>query len=68
MIKYLLVIYLTLALILWVWAIADLYKNYTKSNRKRWLLWIILFPVIGSIIYFQKKPGKASIFSDSHSP
>ncbi|MCK4346863.1 MAG: PLDc_N domain-containing protein [Bacteroidales bacterium] len=53
-------------MILWVWAIVDLYKNYTKSNRKRWLLWIILFPVIGSIIYFQKKPKKASMFSNSH--
>lgn len=52
------------AVILWVWALIDiirLSRNSTESPAP-WLILIILFPIIGSILFFQigKKRMKES--------
>lgn len=48
-------LYLIFSFILWVWALVDLFKmnRQTKANITPWLILIILFPVVGSIVYFQ---------------
>lgn len=42
---------------LWFWALTDILKTEWRSPGSRvvWLLVIFLFPVLGSIIYFQLK-------------
>lgn len=45
-----------LSAILWIWAVYDIYK--TKMRNKIALFWLLVvlgFPIIGSIIYFQMK-------------
>jgi hypothetical protein len=65
--KILIFVFITLALVLWIWAIVDIRKSSFKQDRMKdvWLAFVILFPIIGSIIYFQyrrkiieKKPRK----------
>ncbi len=47
--------FITLTLVLWIWAIVDILKSHFKEGNMKnvWLAFVILFPIIGSIIYFQ---------------
>lgn len=43
-----------LMLILWVWALIDMFRlNVSSSDRMWWIVIVVLFPLIGSILYFQ---------------
>jgi hypothetical protein len=44
-----------LTIILWFWAIIDITKSRFKNQTMKtiWLLAVLFFPVLGSIIYFQ---------------
>ena len=44
-----------LTLIIWVWALIDLFKTRYKNAMVKglWLIAILFFPVIGSLVYFQ---------------
>ena len=48
-------LYLLFSLFLWIWALIDIFKmnRQTTASITPWLLLIIMFPVVGSIIYFQ---------------
>jgi hypothetical protein len=52
----LMILLIVLTAILWIWAVYDI--NKTRIRKKTSLLWLVLviaFPIIGSIIYFQMK-------------
>ena len=55
--KILAVVLILLTLILVFWAIIDIAKSRFKDPKYRtiWLIVVILFPIIGSILYFQLK-------------
>jgi len=40
---------------LWIWAIIDIVKSSSKNpvQKTLWLLLVLLFPILGSILYFQ---------------
>ena len=40
---------------LWIWAIIDIVKSSFKNpvQKTLWLLLVLLFPILGSIFYFQ---------------
>ncbi len=66
-----LVIFMALTAILWVWALIDLVKSHFKNPTYKilWLLAILFFPVVGSILYFMLKkefvdPGKRKFDPD----
>ncbi|WP_462234848.1 PLDc N-terminal domain-containing protein [Ekhidna sp.] len=44
-----------LAVVLWIWALIDIFRLSKNSHESpgSWLLLIILFPVLGSILFFQ---------------
>ena len=44
-----------LAVVLWIWALIDIFRlsRNSKESPAPWLLLIILFPILGSIIFFQ---------------
>ncbi|MFT6869904.1 MAG: hypothetical protein ACJAYY_000149 [Paraglaciecola sp.] len=46
-----------LTIILWFWAIFDITKSRVKNQttQKIWLLTVLIFPVFGSLVYFQLK-------------
>lgn len=64
--NYIIIAFLFLTIILWIWAFFDISKSrFKKHNQKpTWLLGIIVFPIVGPILYFQfrkrfiKKPRK----------
>ncbi|WP_420319097.1 PLDc N-terminal domain-containing protein [Ekhidna sp.] len=43
------------AVVLWIWALIDIFRLSRKSTESPapWLLLIILFPILGSILFFQ---------------
>ena len=44
---------IALVLSLWVWAVVDLLqKELSGPERTKWLLIVLLFPIIGFILYF----------------
>ena len=47
--------FVVLTIILWLWAIIDITKSRFKDPTMNtiWLLAVLLFPVLGSIFYFQ---------------
>ena len=49
--------FVTLTIILWFWAIFDITKSRFKEPKMNtiWLLAVLFFPVLGSILYFQLK-------------
>ena len=47
-------ILIILSFILWIWAVYDMYVNRTNKSLI-WLFLILIFPLIGPIIYFQLK-------------
>jgi len=51
------IIFISLAFILWIWAIIDiLKKNFKKQPTSvAWILIVILFPLVGSFAYFLSK-------------
>ncbi len=51
------VIFIGLSLILWFWALIDISKSRFKMpyGNTLWLFIIILFPVLGVLIYFLAK-------------
>jgi len=53
------IIFISLAFILWIWAIIDiLKKNFKKQPASVvWILIVILFPLVGSFAYFLSKKG-----------
>ncbi|WP_432264548.1 PLDc N-terminal domain-containing protein [Autumnicola edwardsiae] len=44
-----------LTAILWIWAAVDIFRARFKNpvSRFLWLVVIVFFPIIGSLIYFQ---------------
>ena len=44
-----------LAVVLWIWALIDIFRlsKNSRQNPAPWLLLIILFPILGSILFFQ---------------
>jgi len=52
----LMVILIVLSVILWVWAVYDINKTRIRKKISLLLLLLILvFPMIGTIVYFQMK-------------
>jgi len=49
--------FVILTIALWIWAIIDISKSRFKNRNMNtiWLLAVLFFPVIGSILYFQLK-------------
>ena len=47
--------FVILTIILWFWAIIDITKSRFKNPNMNtiWLLAVLIFPVLGSIFYFQ---------------
>ena len=44
---------IALVLSLWIWAVVDLLKrDLSGPNLTKWLLIVIIFPVVGFILYF----------------
>lgn len=67
MMWYLMFTYAVLALILWIQSIRDIIDTNFQSQplKVTWLVIVILFPVAGSIVYFQLKKrltGNSRIF------
>ena len=58
-----------LTLILWIWAFIDIFKSRFENSMVKilWIAAIIIFPIIGSIIYFQIGK-KATIKSKKFQP
>ncbi|WP_373314899.1 PLD nuclease N-terminal domain-containing protein [Gillisia lutea] len=46
-----------LTIILWIWALIDIYKSNFKNEILKiiWFVIVIFFPILGPIIYFQFK-------------
>ncbi len=44
-----------LIMTLWVWAVIDIVKSEFKDTTQKvaWLVLVVLFPILGSIVYFQ---------------
>jgi hypothetical protein len=44
-----------LTAILWIWALVDILRSRFESSviQILWILVILIFPILGSIIYFQ---------------
>jgi len=44
-----------LTLTLWIWALVDIFKSKFENSSLKilWIAAILIFPIIGSIIYFQ---------------
>lgn len=57
-------ILISLMLILWVWAIVDILRTLFKTpvQKSYWFLIVLLFPVLGALLYFQI--GKKSIVKE----
>ncbi|HRW63241.1 MAG TPA: PLDc N-terminal domain-containing protein [Bacteroidales bacterium] len=55
--KTLIIIYISLALILWFWSILDISKSRFSApfTGLFWLIITIILPAIGPILYFQLK-------------
>ncbi|WP_366935442.1 PLDc N-terminal domain-containing protein [uncultured Christiangramia sp.] len=51
------IIFIILTLVLWIWALVDILKTRFSSPIMQvfLILMIFLFPVIGSLVYFQFK-------------
>ncbi|WP_432264619.1 PLD nuclease N-terminal domain-containing protein [Autumnicola musiva] len=51
------ILFLILLLIIWSWAITDLLKSRLPNSELKplWMVIILFFPVIGSLLYFQLK-------------
>ncbi len=47
--------FVLLTIFLWGWALVDLSRTKFRSPYSKlfWLLFILLFPTLGSIVYFQ---------------
>lgn len=44
---------IALVLSLWIWAVVDLLKrDLSGANLTKWLMIVIIFPVVGFILYF----------------
>lgn len=57
MTEFLFGIFIVTSLVLWFWAITDIAgSRFAKGHqRTAWLVAVLFFPVIGSILYFQLK-------------
>ncbi|WP_317132305.1 PLDc N-terminal domain-containing protein [Polaribacter sp. IC066] len=51
------IILLILTILLWFWAIFDISKSKFENQTINtiWLLIVLIFPILGSIVYFQLK-------------
>lgn len=54
---YLMAVLIILALVLWVWAVYDINISRLKgkNHQNKWLLAVVIFPLLGPILYFQLK-------------
>lgn len=45
----------TLTAVLWIWALVDILRSKfeTPTLKLFWIILIVIFPILGSIIYFQ---------------
>jgi Flp pilus assembly protein protease CpaA len=56
MMDTLVIILIGLSAILWIWAVYDINKARIQNRISLlWLLLVLVFPMIGPIIYFQMK-------------
>ncbi|SDR71260.1 PLDc N-terminal domain-containing protein [Christiangramia echinicola] len=57
MTEILIILLFTLTIILWIWALIDIYKSHFKNGIFKiiWFIAVIIFPILGSMIYFQFK-------------
>ena len=55
MTEILMIILLAVTAILWIWAFVDISKSRFEKNKLKflWIAGILIFPILGSIIYFQ---------------
>ena len=46
-----------LTAILWIWALIDIYKTEFEKNifKVIWYIVVIMFPILGSLFYFNRK-------------
>jgi hypothetical protein len=46
-----------LTIVIWFWAIIDIMRSKFQKQFSRtiWILMVLLFPILGSILYFQFK-------------
>lgn len=60
--EYVIIILYFFVAVIWIWALIDLFKTEFESRTMKglWLMAILLFPVIGSIIYFQTVRNSAA--------
>lgn len=59
--KYLVIIFLILYIILFVWTFTDIIHRFLKKDKDfspYWIFFIILLPLLGSILYFHFKHDK----------
>ena len=58
-------VFIVLTLVLWIWAIVDILKSIFSIpvQKTYWLLVVILFPILGSLLYFQL--GRSSLLRDT---
>ena len=52
---FILPVFLIPVLILWVWALVDIIKRRKQNSEPvgLWILIVLMFPIVGSILYFQ---------------
>jgi len=52
---FILPVFLIAVLILWVWALVDIIKRRQQNSEPvgLWILIVLMFPIVGSILYFQ---------------
>lgn len=52
--EYLPILLVFLTIVLWFWALIDIHKHGRMNrNRTLWFFLILIFPMVGSIVYFQ---------------
>jgi hypothetical protein len=59
----LIILFLSLAILIYFWALADIAFTKRMENKGLWFLAIICLPVVGSIFYFQSRKKLLRIFN-----
>ena len=57
MLEIILIFFYLLSIGLWFWAMFDMSQRHFKesSNRTVWILIVLFFPLIGSLLYLQRR-------------
>lgn len=64
------VLFYLLTGVIWIWALIDLVKQKALKAGMRilFLILILFFPIIGSILYFQLKRNKSFAYKTTFNP